>query len=259
MTTARKILVIDDEEDLRELVKMTLESQGYEVFTAIDGIDGLEKLKGLKPDLIILDMNMPRMGGVQFYNSICEGAETPPYPIFVLTARANMEQLFKELHVNGFMAKPFEIEHLLKEIKAIMDQKEKSVDEFMISAHESISVHIIESDPEVQKKLSWSLLRAGYSVHISDCAIEGMQKVSADVPHLALIRLVMPKMTGDLIALKIKNMTKTAQVRCIVYSGQGAARGEITRRISIKDGIDRFLEYTLVDDLLPVVKEVMMK
>ena len=103
----RIILLIDDEVNLQQLMKITLKSRNYHVETANNGLEGLTKLETVKPDLIILDMNMPKMGGLEFYQKICDGNSRPKYPVLVLTARANMEQLFKQLNIDGFMAKPF--------------------------------------------------------------------------------------------------------------------------------------------------------
>src|SRR4029077_16070984 len=84
---------------------------------------GLAKLEIFKPDLIILDMNMPRMGGLEFYQKISDQLNQPKYPVLVLTARANMETLFKELNIDGFMAKPFEVDNLLEEINIIIKKR----------------------------------------------------------------------------------------------------------------------------------------
>ena len=72
MDEPKKILLIDDEIDLQQLIKTVLSSKGYNVTTADNGQDGLEKLEAADPDLIILDMNMPKMGGVEFYQRICD-------------------------------------------------------------------------------------------------------------------------------------------------------------------------------------------
>ena len=68
-------------------------------------------------------MNMPQMGGMEFYQEICYGGSRPKYPVLVLTARANMEQLFKEINIDGFMVKPFEINDLFYEIETIIQKK----------------------------------------------------------------------------------------------------------------------------------------
>ena len=117
------VLLIDDEVNLQELIKIALEAKNYRVETASNGIEGLAKLETIKPDLIILDMNMPKMSGLEFYQIICYGGGKPKYPVLVLTARVHMEKLFKNVSINGFMAKPFEISELLQEVDAIVQKK----------------------------------------------------------------------------------------------------------------------------------------
>lgn len=118
----KTILLIDDEKDLVEMVQFQLKAKGFEVVAAYNGLEGLERLKTVTPDLIILDMNMPKMGGVEFFKNICDQHANPRYPVFVLTARANMEHLFADFHVHGFIAKPFAIDRLISEIERVLKQ-----------------------------------------------------------------------------------------------------------------------------------------
>ena len=120
----KTILVIDDEMDLQEMVKFALMTQGYRIETASNGLEGLDKLKTLTPHLIILDLNMPKMGGLEFYQNICDERDQSLYPVLVLTARANMEELLKDFNIDGFMAKPFELDELLKEVDTILKNPE---------------------------------------------------------------------------------------------------------------------------------------
>ncbi|MFC1754595.1 response regulator [Thermoproteota archaeon] len=118
----KTILLIDDEKDLVDMMTFQLKAKGYEVQIAYNGLEGLEKLKNLKPVLIILDINMPKMSGLEFYNKITSGGRSK-FPVLVLTARANLEQTFKDIAVDGFMAKPFEIDAFLKEVDRIISEK----------------------------------------------------------------------------------------------------------------------------------------
>ena len=131
MAKSAKILIIDDEEFLRENLKYVFERKGHEVVLAGDGIQGLKALEICAPDLIILDLNMPNMGGIEFFQHICEG-DRLKYPVLVLTARANMDQLYKEFkveqffrdfNVDGVMSKPFELQVLVEQVAAIIARK----------------------------------------------------------------------------------------------------------------------------------------
>ena len=91
MEANKKILIVDDEADLTQIIGFLFTSKGFEVQTAGDGVEALQKVFVFRPDLIILDMNMPRMGGIEFYNKICGSNGKPMFPVMVLTARANIQ------------------------------------------------------------------------------------------------------------------------------------------------------------------------
>ena len=86
------VLVIDDTAVLRKIIKFNLEKAGYRVEEAIDGYDGLEKAKNIKPDLILLDLMMPRLDGFGFMEKIKAG-EDKDIPIVVLTAKGSKEDM----------------------------------------------------------------------------------------------------------------------------------------------------------------------
>ena len=130
MAPSAKLLIIDDEEYLRENLKYVFEKKGYAVALAADGVEGLKALETCTPDLILLDLNMPNMGGVEFFQRICDG-DRPKVPVLILTARAamgslykdfKMEQFFRDFNVDGVMSKPFELQVLVDTVAAIIDK-----------------------------------------------------------------------------------------------------------------------------------------
>ena len=127
MNNAKMILLIDDDIDLQQLTKITLKAKGYVVETANNGLEGLSKLETIKPDLIILDMNMPKLGGIGFYQKILNSQDRPRYPVLVLTARTNLEQLLTQMNIDGFIAKPFEIDDLIRKVDTIIEQRSKGI------------------------------------------------------------------------------------------------------------------------------------
>ena len=125
MEEKKRVMIIDDELDLVEMMKYQFTAGGFDVTTAADGVQGLETVHTVKPDLIILDMNMPRMGGIEFFSKICDSKGRSLYPVLVLTARANVSQLFKEFSVDGFLIKPFDIEQLVVEADLIIKRRQR--------------------------------------------------------------------------------------------------------------------------------------
>ncbi len=258
MNSAKTILLIDDEEDLLQLVKIALESKGYHVETAINGIEGLARLETVKPDLIILDMNMPKMGGVEFYQRICQGTDRPSYPVLVLTARANMEQLFKQLDIDGFMTKPFEIADLLHEVEIIIQKKSNAgVGTALLGAREPSEICIIENDLEMLDKIGSVFLNAGYIVNPAQNGTEGIKRVSHTVPDVVLVQWGLVDISGDSVIFKLKRMAKTMNVKYVLYTAKNAQRHTISQKIGEKEGIDRFVEFVDPKDLLEAVEEVL--
>jgi DNA-binding response OmpR family regulator len=129
-----KILVIDDDPDILDALAMILESQGYQVFTARDGIEGLANLKAEKPDLMILDLLMPKMDGF----AVCKELQDPRWskfkdmPILILTSvredasRRRYElETGLELNVDDYVEKPISPDILLQRVERLIKKKEK--------------------------------------------------------------------------------------------------------------------------------------
>ena len=113
----KKILVIDDDPALTRMVDSYFTSHGYEVIVAFDGDEGLEKIKADVPDLIILDVQMPKMNGYTFVHEMKKIPQSENIPIIVLTAKQGMAEIFKVEGVKDYITKPFAMEKLLESIK----------------------------------------------------------------------------------------------------------------------------------------------
>lgn len=124
----RKILIVDDEERIRELIKMNLELSGYECSEAEDGEAALEKLESYKPDLALLDIMLPKKNGYE----IAEEFIKQDVPIIFLTAKDSVVDKVKglKLGADDYIVKPFESMELLARIEAVLRRKGKNVDEF---------------------------------------------------------------------------------------------------------------------------------
>jgi CheY-like chemotaxis protein len=110
---AATILVVDDDANVRELLRLHLGSAGYEVETAADGIQaGYSVLRG-RPDLIICDVNMPHMDGFEFVSALNADATIPKIPVVFLTTFEDGDQRGKELGVVGYLNKPIRADRLL--------------------------------------------------------------------------------------------------------------------------------------------------
>ena len=119
MTTDTKklILVVEDDQDILEVVRLFLESEGYRVLCAANGFEAMSHLKSSGvPHLILLDMKMPIMNGWQFAIEFLSRHDHMS-PIVVMTAAADVEQRAKDISAIGWIGKPFQLDDLLAKVK----------------------------------------------------------------------------------------------------------------------------------------------
>lgn len=125
--TKKRILVVDDEEDFVEMIKLRLEANGYEVIPAYDGIQGVEFAKRKKPDLILLDIMMPAGGGYLACERLQMYSFTRSIPIIFLTAKNQPDDVAKAYSIGGkyYLTKPYEPELLLETVKRALEPSEE--------------------------------------------------------------------------------------------------------------------------------------
>jgi len=151
-----KILVIDDDTSINELIKVNLELGGYKAIQAYDGIKGFALAKQELPSLIILDVMMPEVDGFTVAKRVRENPSTKDVPIIMLTALSQLNDKANgfNIGVDDYLVKPFEIEELLMRVKALL----KRTHQIPISA----SVKDLQTLGEI------TLLPEQYSVRIGD-------------------------------------------------------------------------------------------
>jgi len=119
---AKKILMVDDDSDLRMLVGLYIKSAGYEVFQAINGEDAKEQLKNLTPDLIVLDMMMPVLDGMGFLRWLRQEAKKDtPVLAFTSMAKSEIKSEVQTLGGTDIIFKPIELERLVERIQKILE------------------------------------------------------------------------------------------------------------------------------------------
>jgi len=111
---AARILVVDDDDSLRELLRMHLSAAGYEVSTAADGISAGYQVLKAPPDLILSDVNMPHMDGFEFIAALKSDKTLPIIPVIFLTSVEDGDSRGKELGAVGYLTKPVRADRLLE-------------------------------------------------------------------------------------------------------------------------------------------------
>ena len=122
----KKILVVDDEKDIVELISYNLEQEGFAVIKAYDGQMAWERVKTAKPDLVVLDLMIPGIHGLEVCKLIRRDAATETLPIIMLTAKSDQVDkiLGLELGADDYVTKPFNIRELIARIRAVLRRYE---------------------------------------------------------------------------------------------------------------------------------------
>ena len=156
--SSEKILIIEDEENILEAVKYTLTQEGYDVFTSVDGEDGLEKAQEIKPDLVLLDVMLPKMDGFEVCRILRKDLEMP---VFMISAKA--EEIDRvvglEMGADDYITKPFSMRELLVRVRNSLRRAalNPQVDELEILKFGELEIHLtshmaIVSGEEVSMK-----------------------------------------------------------------------------------------------------------
>lgn len=118
----KNILIVDDSESIRELVGLTLESSGYQIEKGVDGKDALRFLDGRELDLVITDLNMPEMDGIQLIREIRKNPSYNTVPILMLTteSQASKKDEAKAAGATGWIVKPFVQDKLIQVVKKVI-------------------------------------------------------------------------------------------------------------------------------------------
>jgi DNA-binding response OmpR family regulator len=120
-----RILVVDDDAGIQEFLSIALEAEGYEVILAQDGKGALEWLDANTPDLIILDLMMPRMNGSDFVKALEQQGRRSALSLLLLTADAQAQAKASTLAVETYLSKPFDLQDLLDAITLALSKKSK--------------------------------------------------------------------------------------------------------------------------------------
>ena len=148
-----KILIVDDDENICELLRLYLEKEGYETVVANDGREAVEKANKTLPDLILLDIMLPKLDGWQVCREIRKTQETP---IIMITAKGEVfdKILGLELGADDYVTKPFDTKEVVARVKAVLrrsnDKNKKQVDEVKYS---KLRINITNYELEIDGKL----------------------------------------------------------------------------------------------------------
>ena len=217
MNTTRRdrLLLVDDEEHLLIALKDYLTYERFDVMVAQSGEDALDQLeKGPKPDLIILDISMPGIGGLGFLRRISTEDGKSRYPVLVLTARAKMEEFFNTVNVDGFLAKPCDESKLVRKIREIIAAHKSSPEK---NKRARPLILLAEDDEHVCRTLKQALEGAGYDVDIVAKGPAVLERAPTTLPDLILMKEILPRLNGSAVASLAGVMPSLGRVPIVIY------------------------------------------
>lgn len=131
ITSSKKILIVEDEPDILQLVKLYLEKEGYRTLSATTGAEALRQVRHEKPDLVVLDLMLPEMSGLEVCKRLRSAPETAMLPVIMLTAKAEESDTIigLELGADDYVTKPFSPKTLVARIKALVRRFERTPDD----------------------------------------------------------------------------------------------------------------------------------
>jgi CheY-like chemotaxis protein len=208
-----KILVIEDNPVDCEMIKNTLEKNGYQVMVARKGKEGINKALAQDPDLILMDMILPGMHGLEVTIKLKKLPQTEDIPIVALTAVGNTD-FIKECYQEGicaFIKKPFEPQDLIRKIEKFI-KKQAQVKKKRIL--------IIDHEPDTSTMLTMSLMRHGFQVVSASEGKEGTDQAFKERPDLILLSSQMLKDGDGAFFDKLRKSKETASIPVILMTSQ---------------------------------------
>lgn len=223
--SARKshVLLVDDEKHLLISLRDYLVFEQFEVTTAQSGEEALELLKTLTPDVIVLDISMPGMGGMGFLKRISSASGKPRYPVLVLTARSMLADFFREVAVDGFVAKPCDEAELTGMLRTILSKYQSRTE---VSARSNRKVLLGEDDDRLARRQIEALRAAGFEVVSVATGTQVLDKAVSEKPDVILLKEILPQMNGTAVAGLLDVMPSTSAIPVVLHDDtKGAATG----------------------------------
>jgi len=272
----KKILIIEDEKVLLDVLEKKLTSQGYEVVVAKDGEEGLNKMKESKPDLILLDIIMPKKDGFEVLTEMNKNEALSDIPVIIISNSGQPVEIDKalKLGVKDYLIKTeFDPEEVINKVTKIFgeaseapektapqsaDRKEKTVEKKGNNLGNKIL--IVEDDKFLRDLIIKKLKTEGYETVFAVGGEEGLKKAEEEKPDLVLLDLILPGIDGFEVLKQMKSHSSDAikKIPVIILSNLGQ-RDDVERGINL-GAVDflikaHFTPGEIIDKIKQVLKE----
>ncbi len=223
MTSKKKILVAEDDDVLRNILVEGLTQAGFEPIGAPDGEAALAEIRKKTPDLLLLDIIMPKKNGMEVLEELRKNPETLTLPVIIISNSGQPVEIerAKKLGVLEFLIKTtFDSNDVLEKVKGVFEQKAQSPaspSNHQLSSN-TMKILVIEDDKFLRELLVSKLAAEGYAITTAIDGKEALASLEAEVPDLILLDLILPDLSGFEILEKIRAKEGWKTVPIIVLS-----------------------------------------
>ena len=231
---ARRVVIADDEEEIRDLLAEYLQTHGWETFRAANGLEALLHVKQQRPAAVVLDLNMPRLGGIDALKRV--RTFDPTIVVVVVSANAddNMRMQAEALGVKAILDKPLDLVQLLAalggDVPAAVPRaaavEAPVASEAAAPPARRRSVLVVDDDPDVRGVLEEFLALKGYHVRVSPDGAAAVRELAASAPGVVLLDVEMPGLSGVDALPTIRAMAPATAVIMV----SGTMNVELARR-----------------------------
>ncbi len=221
MARGAKILLVDDDPDIHMSLGMVLRAEGYNVTSARDGVEAMKFIYKDRPDLVILDLLMPRKDGFAVVREIREDPEYADLPILILTAvqedasRRRYElETGSGMEVQDYVEKRIRPAELLRRVRRLLPSGEAPAE----LAAPRATVLLIDDDPDFVAGTRTTLEANGFRVLTALSGAEGLALARSEKPDLILLDIIMPNQDGFMVCETLKSETELAHIPVIMLT-----------------------------------------
>jgi len=245
----KRILFVDDDRLILRVLSDFLTFKEFDVVVAENGEEALDKIARLPPDIILLDISMPGMGGIGFLRQIMLSNGTLPYPVIVFTARTTTEDYFRGIPIDGFITKPCDKTELVGKIHEILEKHKRA----------SLKTILIgEDDLEVAERVVKAFRADGFGIDEAATGPEVLEKAAVCLPDVVLVKQILTGMNGDSVSSILQAMPRTQSIPVVLYDTSIVAKSkEEEEHLRQTTGIRKYLVTHDAGALLKAVKEVL--
>ena len=191
----RRVLVVEDEYRIRQMLAELLQAAGYGVLEATDGLEALQIVRDHRPDLIVLDLTLPHLNGWQFLEQSREDLNRENIPVLIVSAVADQGRPRSALGVAAWLTKPLDVDRFLRAVETLAGPS-RAVPPLIQRERARTRILVVEDEAPIREILVDYLRDEGYTVDQASTIARAEQCIAVALPDLLLLDLMLPGRSG---------------------------------------------------------------